>query len=180
MSSHAKDVSVIAISKIIRLMEEKGVATTNDLVGVSEQEIQVLEEYFQLAFPKSYRQFLTAFGRSAGFLSPWVAIYYDDLKEIRDTFDLYLAQGLEYQLPDGALIIANIENTFDFIQCKGDHDPSVYRVDFRDEPPLSKRLSVSFSDYLEHLVNTSDARALPQDFFDDDMDDNVNDLINYY
>ncbi len=179
MSSHTQDVSVIAISKIIRLMEEKGVATAKDLVGVSEQEVQVLEEYFQLAFPKSYRQFLMAFGRSAGFLSPWMAIYYDDLKEIRDTFDLYLAQGLEYQLPEDALIIANVENTFDFLLCKGNHDPSVYRVDFRDEPPLSKRFAVSFSDYLENLVNTSDAGALPQDVFDDDSDDIVNDLMNY-
>lgn len=172
------DFAVIHIQKIIRLMEEQGVATPKDLVGVTEKEIKQLESHFKLEFPKAYRQYLTHFGRSAGLLSPWMAIYFDDLKEIREIFDLYVAQGLGIKLPKDALLVANFENTFDFILCNGAHDPAVYRVDFRQEKPSSAKHSPNFSSYLENLVKNSDISALPQDILDDDCEF-LDDLMNY-
>lgn len=163
-------------------MEERGVASNQDLVGVSEQEIQTLEQHFGVEFPKAYRQYLSSFGRSAGYLSPWMAIYFDDLKEIRETFELYVEQGFSFKLPAGALIIANFENTFDFFICKGSHDPAVYRVDFRQENPSAKKFAPSFSYYLDNLVKISDTSTLPEDLFGDDMDDMddmLDDLMHY-
>lgn len=175
----ADDFTVIQIQKIIRLMDERGLATAKDLVGVGDDEIQQLERCFQLEFPKAYRQFLRSFGRSAGFLSPWVAIYFDDLKEIKETFALYLAQGLKYRLPSQALLIANFENTFDFLLCQGAHDPAVYRVDFREEAPTAKKFAPSFSAYLESLVVHSDQTSLPQELLEYEEYEVLDDLMNF-
>lgn len=160
-------------------MEEQGVATSKDLVGVSDAEIKKLEQYFGLNFPKAYRQYLKSFGRSAGFLSPWMAIYYDDLKEIRETFELYLAQGLSYKLPANSLLIANFENTFDFINCKGAHDPAVYRVDFREEKPRAVKFAPSYSVYLENLVKSSNETSIPNEILEYDEYEVLDDLMNF-
>ena len=173
------EVTVMAIQKIIRLMEEREIAQAKDLVGVSDEEINLLETHFNLELPATYRQFLKQFGRSAGFLSPWVAIYYDDLKEIREMFDLSLAQGLEFRLPAKAFVVANFESTFDFILCKGAHDPEVFRVDFRQEIPTSKKFAPSFSEYLEYIVKCSEDNTIPQDLYDESLNDGFEGLMNY-
>lgn len=173
------DFASINIQKIIRLMETQGVATRSDLVGVSEKEIKQLERHFELAFPKAYRQYLRSFGRSAGFLSPWMAVYFDDLKEIRDTFEQYLAQGFKYKLPVNALLIANFENTFDFMICNGAPDPQVQRVDFRCEKPRAKKFAPSFSLYLEKLVKNSNDACLPPEPQEYEELEVIEDVINY-
>src|SRR5690606_18240639 len=116
-----------------------------------------------------------------GLLSPWMAIYFDDLKEIRDQFDcLIAASALPFNLPAKALLIANWESVFDFIVCDGRADPPVYRVDLYQSDRSNFRVyAKSYSAYLENLIQTADINALPSDFFEDDAVEALNDTIQY-
>jgi hypothetical protein len=161
---------MIDLSHLTHLMEHRGIARRADLVGVSDAEIQRLEQYFGVTFPASYRQFLGAFGRSAGLLSPWMAIYFDDLKEIREQFlGLLAADNFQYQLPENALLIANWESVFDFIICDDNANPAVYRFDLFQSDAAHYRLYANcFSRYLENLIENADSDILPKDFFADE------------
>lgn len=172
---------MIDVSHLTCLMEHRGVAKKSELVGVADSAIRTLENYFGLTFPASYREFLRSFGRSAGFLSPWMAIYFDDLKEIRDQFDcLVAANDLPFNLPAQTLLIANWESVFDFVVCDGRDDPPVYRIDLYQTDRSNFRVySKSYSEYLENLIKTADTNALPSDFFEDEALDTLNDTIHY-
>lgn len=173
---------MIDVSHLTCLMENRGVAHKSELVGVRDTEIQSLEKFFGLTFPSSYRQFLRSFGRSAGFLSPWMAIYFDDLKEIRDQFDcLVAADALPFNLPAKTLLIANWESVFDFIVCDGRDDPPVYRIDlYKADRSQFRVYAKSYSEYLENLIATTDTNALPGDFFEEqEALDILNDTISY-
>jgi hypothetical protein len=172
---------MIDVSQLTNLMEHRGVAHKSDLVGVSEAQILDLEKYFGLHFPRTYRQFLRHFGRSAGLLSPWMAIYFDDLKEIREQFNCLIAADRHpFALPDKALLIGNWESVFDYLLCDGTDDPEVHRIDLYQTDLLQGRVyAKSYSAYLENLIKTADTHSLPSDLFDDEMLGVLDDTIHY-
>lgn len=172
---------MIDVGHLTCLMENRGVAHKSDLIGVSDAEIQLLEAHFGVTFPNTYRQFLAGFGRSAGFLSPWMAIYFDDLKEIREQFDcLIAADNRPVALPAKAVLIGNWESVFDFIVCDGVEDPAVYRIDLYQSDRANYRIyAKTYSAYLENLVKTADTHALPSDFFDDEALTELDDTIQF-
>lgn len=156
------------LSRIVDLMEDRGVASQRDLVGVPDSEIMRLEEYFEVDFPAVYRSFLLTFGRSAGLLTPWMALYFDDLKEIRDLFLQFRStrgkdSGFAFSLPPNALLIANFESVFDFILCEKVANPAVFRIDFSDRIMRQKPIAANFTAYLEYLVNTSETGEIPDE-----------------
>ena len=152
------------IHRIVQLMQERQVASRKDLVGVSLTEIQTLQQHLGIKFPTSYSQFLQAFGRSAGLLSPWRAIYFDDLLEIREEFETRLTQlAKPFDLPSEALIIAQAEELFDYLFCDGSEDPPVYRIKLLPDSAFCERCAPAFSDYLEALVMAQDQEAVWDD-----------------
>lgn len=172
---------MIDVSQLTNLMENRGVAHKSDLVGVSEAEMGELEKHFGLTFPRTYRQFLRSFGRSAGFLSPWMAIYFDDLKEIREQFDCLIAADRHpFILPERALLIGNWESIFDYLVCDGSDDPEVHRIDlYQAELVYGRVYAKSYSAYLENLIKTADTQALPSDVFDEEILGVLDDSIHY-
>ncbi len=158
---------MVDVKKLTCLMAKKGIAQSSELIGVSLKEAGKLENYFGVRFPSAYTAFLTHFGRSAGFLSPWMAIYFDDLKEIKESFELHNSQSKHpFSLPERALLIANGENVFDFILCNESDDPSVYRVDFggdTNKSVIAVLYAKSYSAYLEALIDSSDDALFPDD-----------------
>lgn len=172
------------LPSIVQLMERKGIAHRRDLVGVPDAEIRRLEAHLGLRFPDVYREYLLTFGRSAGFLTPWMAIYFDDLKEIRDLFDQFNAtkhveSNFGFLLPADALLIANCESVFDFLICHKAANPPVIRVDFSSEIVRPKPIAASFTTYLEYLVNSSDTTGFPDEVYDDAELDLQDDIINF-
>lgn len=173
--------NMIDVGQLTELMETRGVARKSDLVGVSEAEILELEKHFGLVFPKVYRQFLRNFGRSAGFLSPWMAIYFDDLKEIREQFDCLIAADRHpFVLPEKALLIGNWESVFDYLLCDGNPDPAVHRIDlYQTDQTAGRVYAKTYSAYLENLIKTADTQSLPNDLFDDETLSELDDSIHY-
>lgn len=172
---------MVDVQKLVNLMIEKGLAKSSELIGVSSQEMQSLEHFFSLEFPFAYRLFLSHFGRSAGFLSPWMAIYYDDLKEIRENFDnLNRNRLIKFSLPKAALLIANCESTFDFLLCDEGEDPSVYRLELGGQGDIKAQLYAQcFSSYLENLILTSEHGEMPEELILDDGFIPLDDVIHY-
>lgn len=155
--------------RLVQLMQAHQVANERDLVGVCDKEIQALERRLGLSFPDSYKQFLHLCGRSAGHISPWVALYFDDLMEIREEFFERLAQAaLPLNLSSDVLIIAQAEEVFDFLYCDGSDDPPVYRINFQAQPPTLMCQAQAYSLYLEAVVIASDRDNWLDDLADDD------------
>lgn len=170
----------MGIEELIEIMAKTGVAKKLDLVGVSLAEIRKMEAYFDLRFPEIYVQFLYSFGRSAGKLSDWTAIYFDDLKEIAEAYEFQqIMSDTPYPLKENALVFAHYDTHFDYIVCSEITDPPVYRVTFsspeaqsssqsnapttgtnasRDEQlsPNHVQFSASFSQYLEAMIRNAE------------------------
>lgn len=159
---------MIHIPELIQLMSDLGVAQSRDLVGVSEQEIAALEKHFGIKLPQSYHLFLRNMGRSAGYLSPWMAIYFDDLKEIREQFDLLNATlAAPVTLPGRSVVIANWESVFDYMVCAGNDDPAVTRVELcNSDGPREKIYAASYSEYLGNLVRSATISEIPSDLLE--------------
>lgn len=177
----SEDNNMINITEITQLMASLGVAKSVDLIGVTEKEIQSLEDCLGASLPLSYREFLRHMGRSAGYLSPWMAIYFDDLKEIREQFDLLNATlATPAALPSHALIIANWESVFDFLVCNGNNDPAVLRIDLCHEGgPHLKSYAPSYSEYLNNLVRSANTQEIPNDLLEDDEQTYAEDIISF-
>lgn len=156
------------LTKLMELMAVKGIARRSELVGVSQTELQALEEFFGLVFPKAYRNYLRQFGRSAGYLSPWMAIYFDDLKEIKESFlEQSAALRNPLRLPAKSLLIAQRESVFDLILCKGHSDPVVFRLNLA-QPKVIRRVANSFSQYLHNMITSAAADSGVEEFATDD------------
>lgn len=171
---------MIDILKLTQLMAQSGIAKPSDLIGVSSEEIRKMESDLGLQFPTAYRAYLRSFGRSAGLLTPWMAIYFDDLKEIRAEFRAQNAElSRPLKLPDNALLVAHCEQVFDLIPCGKNEDPPVYRTDLASENGIMPTQQAEhFSDYLEQLIYNSQRVEFPLDPLDE-LDIPNEDLIRY-
>lgn len=174
---------MINIAELTQQLASLGVAQQKDLVGVAPSSIQALEAHFGVQLPQAYHTFLLKMGRSAGYLSPWMAIYFDDLKEIREQFD-FLNATLEkpITLPPNAFIIANWESVFDYFICGEQNDPAVFRVDLcKNIPSRDHNLyATSYSDYLNNLVQNANNNEIPTDLLEDGSADLLTeDVINF-
>jgi SMI1 / KNR4 family (SUKH-1) len=173
---------MIDIQKLTELLASRGVASASELLGVAARDIRVLENQFGITLPESYRLFLSHMGRSAGHLSPWMAIYFDDLKEIKEQFALLNATlNSPVVLPANALLIAHWESIFDYIVCDGNDDPEVFRVDLCPEgTPTSRSYAPSYSQYLNNLALTANIYEIPADLLEDlPVQHFAEDTINY-
>lgn len=139
--------------QLTELMSKLGVAQPHDLVGVPLTEIKVMEAFFGLRFPASYVHFLHRCGRSAGHLSGWAAIYFDDLKEIAEEFEFHKTMiNSELLLPSSGLLIAHYNQSFDYMICDGTTEPTIYRITFNEGSAHCERFANNHSEYLEGMI----------------------------
>lgn len=161
-------------------MAQHNIAQQEDLVGVSLEEMQTMQEHFGVEFPASYVQFLYTCGRSAGHLAGWGSIYFDDLKEIAEDFTQYCSCSAASshnanKLPTKALLIAHYEGCFDYIICDTP-EPQVFRIGFNNEQANHCLLANSFNDYLKLMIKAkakTNDRVAP--FFIDECGNMISD-----
>jgi hypothetical protein len=156
--------------QLTELMSTLGVAQNEDLVGVPLPEIQAMEAFFGLRFPVSYVHFLHRCGRSAGHLSGWAAIYFDDLKEIAEEFEFHKTMlNSELLLPGNGLLIAHYNQSFDYMICDGTAEPAIYRITFCDGNAHCERFAKTHADYLEAMIRRAGKeKGRIEPFFIDD------------
>lgn len=177
---HYSKSSLSAIESITNKMHKMGVASHADLIGVPEREIQKFENKLGRALPEIYRLYLATFGRSAGFLSPWLAFYFDDLSEIEQQFKTCNARANPpVELPSTILLIANCEDIFDGIDL-AEENPKVLRWDFATKRKnLGSTAAEDLESYFQALIKNSDSLTIPDDFLSDDEAIYKEDLINF-
>jgi hypothetical protein len=160
---------MLDIPQYTDLLTSLGLAQRSDLVGVPAADIQAFEQQYGLNLPQSYRLFLLHMGRSAGYLCPWMAFYFDDLSEIKEHFELLNAeQRNPVILPPQSLLIAHREAVFDYFVCAGKDDPEVYRIDlYSNCPSAAHRYASSFSQYLVKLAKSAESEEIPTDLLEE-------------
>lgn len=149
------------IGDLFSLMHDLKVAKPNDFVGVPLSEVRAMERYFSVKFPAVYVQFLHRCGRSAGYLSGWWSIYFDDLKEIANDFaQTSEKRELATALPEKGIFIANQGLVFDYLICNGESDPAVWRVDYSTTHVVCEEYATRYSEYLEAFIRGATTRAM--------------------
>lgn len=138
------------IEKMKTIMAQKGLATPDELIGCSQQEIKAAMDVQNVArLPKMYEDFLLAMGKNAGKLWKHGGGYtYPDIERFKEQAKRLLKVDRDpIVLPDDAFVFVIHEGMifYYFLTTEGD-DPPVYvysEIEFTHEQ-VDERLS----DYL--------------------------------
>lgn len=151
------------------------ISTTNPkleqhFVGCSEEEILALESQLGCTLPQAFREFLAWFGKEGGKIMVGTDFYYDCIKgkalkgEVDLESPLYTMNHFGVELLDGceldgqdilknALVFMMHQGyIIDFIKLDEGDNPPVYGFSESSETPEVKKLSDSFSEYIESLL----------------------------
>lgn len=138
------------------ILIESGVAIQDSIEGVTESELHDLEDIFSVQLPISYKKFLLACGRKAGYLGSTLGLFYPLVKSLKQEFlDLIDEDGLSLQLPENAFIFSSFDGlVFDYFICDGTPDPMLFRVD--ESYGVIESRGITFTDYFFGLIKTCD------------------------
>lgn len=131
-------------------------STTNplDLQGASEEEIQTLERYAGGTFPQVYRDFLTAFGRSAGPLFQGTESSLSDRMRLRlrkSAEAIVSSSGSQFEIPEMAFVFLMAQGyQFSYFLLADGEDPPVFH--YLEGEPGPTRLAERLSDYYLECV----------------------------
>jgi len=131
------------------ILIKNNVLFSEDVLGISEKEITIIEDEFNLMLPKSYKKFLSIFGRNSGELFESDDIHYPDLLSFRsDFFEFLEEEEIDFNLQENAYIFQVYQDhTFLYFICDGNEDPVVYS--FNGEVKLEH---ASFTKYFKMSV----------------------------
>lgn len=113
---------------IVKTLIENNIATNSNLIGCSEEEIQLLELSIGNEFPKFYREYLLAAGHSAGDLFLGTDITFSILKEISEEAKLLLNENEEeFTMPYDAFVCYMHQGyIFGYFRFSEGEDPPIY------------------------------------------------------
>lgn len=151
-------------------MRQSGVASSWDLHGCTEREVQAIEEKYDLRLPRVYRQYLLTMGHKSGrlFTIDHVAVFYPDVlsmtEDVPSDWDRYdMDVPKDFFLPPGHLIInSRLGDQFEFIICNDIDDSSVYY--FNTDDWKIELHHQSISDWLKSWCTQSES-AIASGYF---------------
>ncbi|MEZ0374870.1 MAG: SMI1/KNR4 family protein [Candidatus Sericytochromatia bacterium] len=139
----------------------RGLAAPDQIEGLSQAEIQVLETRCGVVLPQVYRDFLLGCGRRAGALGRTINLLSPGpVLLARSWQEIVSEEELELPLPEGSFFIAGYDLSFDYFVCDGSPDPAVYRAT-PDLPFAPEQISPSFSAYLQSLLEATHPHPPP-------------------
>jgi hypothetical protein len=146
-----------SIKQMIRALIQRGLATPYTLQGCPNEEIEKLEEHFNIKLPDAYRDFLLTMGRGAGKLFEGSHFTYEHLFKLREwAEELMVEAKAEFDLPDDAFVFMMHQGyDFFFFQVSEGVDPPV------DEFLEGKQVPTQQAEHLSEFLLTS-ARRWPR------------------
>jgi len=140
------------INHIRNTLLEKNLTTEDTLEGVSIDDIEKIENLFNVKLPKIYRSFLLSFGKKAGKFANDVDFFYGEIFLLKEELEeMIFEEGLDFQIPKRAFIFSGYQGfQYHYFICDGKDDPEVYRI--TDGDRLAKKVAESFSDYLKSMI----------------------------
>lgn len=142
-----------SISILIEAMIKSGLATPDEIIGCSEEEIKEIESQRNLVLPASYKDFLRGMGKCAGWLLEGSDFYYPEMLD---------CQALAERLLAGDKTLFSLgQSCFVFIQHQGyqfmyfdtasnSFDPPVFHYLQGAEKP--RQVAESFSKWLAATI----------------------------
>ncbi|MEP6895269.1 MAG: SMI1/KNR4 family protein [Chloroflexota bacterium] len=134
------------IKEFANLLVKNELATSDELQGCSEEEIEHLEKFIGVKLPKTYREFLALIGHNTGIYRRGSDHLYKDLFNLTEDTKEILMKG-PFKLPKDAFVIMSHQGyIFTYFRLSDGDDPPVFAYMENESKP--KKLSVSFSEYL--------------------------------
>jgi hypothetical protein len=140
---------------LVHRIIESGLATQDELIGCSEEEIAEFEANHHVALPAFYRGFLMRMGRRAGafFRGTDILLRRDGYRQW--ALELLADNNYPFKLPDDAFVFFLHQGyVMGYFICDGSDDPPVFIYsEGRDTTP--KRVADHLSDYFLKAADDS-------------------------
>ena len=150
-------------------LEAASVASSDDLQGCAQSEIEALESRYGLALPDSYRSYLSTMGHRSGRLlthDHYAATYEHVLRmtdEYRQDCIQYPDEPHVMLPPDALVIVGRLSEQFLMIRCNRSDDSAVWY--FNEYEPNLKDAYSSVMDWLYSLVEEA-KDAIDRGYYD--------------
>ena len=160
-----------AYERFLDRLEREAIATPDQRLGCSAEEIDALESKYAIVLPHSYRRFLELMGHASGRLFRWdhLATSYAHVLQMtgdqrEEAIDEGRAEWLRKIVGDDALIIlGRLGEQFAFIRCCDPEDAAVSYFSIDHDEPIPSHDSVL--DYLEVMADGC-VEAIQSGYFD--------------
>ena len=132
---------------------ETGIATSEKIVGCSDEELLEVEKFYNLKLPEAYKDYMRRFGKASGDFLRECGIYYHDLSENREAAETLLDNNTDFKLkPSEFVFITRYGCQFwSFPTEDGNPNPPVYR--YTEDSPEPILLADSFKSAIEMVAN---------------------------
>jgi hypothetical protein len=127
-----------------------GLDINRPILGLSDEEIEEVEECQAVKLPVRYKLFLKECGRSAGRLLYDVDFLFPVIRDLKQKLeDVIEEDGADFHLPDNAFVFAAYQGAqYHYFVCDQD-DPPTFRV--YDDGTAESGAS-SFSEFIEKVI----------------------------
>lgn len=144
-------------NEIIKCLIENRIATANEIIGCSTDDIRALEKSIGTSLPKKYQEFLLAAGHSAGRLFQGTDIFYRNLMGLKDDAISLLNENNEkFTLPIDTFVISMHQGyEFNYFKLTEGDDPPIYQYVEGGGPPMVAW--ASFTNFLNDSINAHTA-----------------------
>ncbi|NVE01761.1 SMI1/KNR4 family protein [Massilia sp. BJB1822] len=127
-------IAMDAFKRLLKRMEHSRVASSQNVLGCTEQEVIAIEKKYKLRLPQVYRRYLETMGHRSGrlFAFDHVAAFYSAVLNLTaDAPNDWSEDGLDppsdFLLPRNHLLISErLGDQFEFICCNGDNESPVW------------------------------------------------------
>lgn len=140
------------IDDIVNSIIENGLSERNAILGCSDEEIQEIEDFYNIKLPDVYYDFLKKMGKSAGAFMAGTDMFYHHLLDLREgAIELLQDSGTDYTLPD-EMFVFSMHQGYEFccFDVTDSCDPKIYQyIEDDNEPSIVWK---SFSRYLKEML----------------------------
>jgi hypothetical protein len=139
------------VKEFANLLIKNELATSEELQGCSEKEIEQLEEHIGAKLPQTYREFLTLMGHDAGIFWRGTDYLYKSVFDLTEYARETMMDG-SFKLPNDAFVFSSHQGYFfAYFRLSDGDDPPIYS--YMEEEPYPTKWTESFSECLKETLD---------------------------
>lgn len=145
----------LELRELVKKIVSSGLASSDEIVGCTEEEIDLIQDRFRLKLPARYADFLKVMGKCAGWLLEGSDVFFPELLECRNAAESLLAEeNSKFRLSKSRFVFLQHQGyQFLFFDTTCGDDPPVFKYLEGDDSP--SKVADSFSDWLLSTVDAS-------------------------
>lgn len=129
-----------------------GLDEERPIQGISDSEIDSLEQSSSVKLPGAYKQFMRECGRSAGLYMRDAHFFFPAIKDLKnDLAEMIEEDGLDFKIPDNIFVFGGYQGyQYQYFVCDGNDDPGIYRI--MNDGSGAQKISDSFTAYIDSSI----------------------------